>query len=102
MEEKKMNITLPPEKAGGQYANLAIISHSPSEFIMDFATLLPGIQQAIVQSRIIMTPEHAKRLLHALTDKVAKYEEQFGNITEKRTNPVPGSTYPLSFGSGEA
>ena len=65
MEEKKMNISIAPDKAAGTYSNLAVIAHSPSEFVVDFASVLPGIQQANVQSRIIMTPENTKRLEHA-------------------------------------
>jgi len=102
MEEKKMSINLTPEKAAGIYSNLAIIAHSQSEFVADFASMLPGLQQANVQSRIIMTPENAKRLLNALADNVAKYEKQFGTIILNNSKPVPGSTFPLSFGSGEA
>ncbi len=103
MEEKKMNISISPDKAAGTYSNLAIIAHSQNEFIMDFASVMPGIQQANVQSRIIMTPENAKRLLLALQDNVAKYEKQYGQISlSNRQQPIPGSTFPLSFGSGEA
>ena len=101
MEEKKMNVNLSPEVAKGIYANLAIIAHSGSEFILDFASIMPGVQQANVQSRIIFTPENAKRLLFALQDNMSKYEDQFGkvNISGK---PMPGSTIPMSFGGGEA
>lgn len=102
MEEKKMNISIAPDKAGGMYSNLAIIAHSHSEFIMDFASMMPGIQQANVQSRIIMTPENAKRLLLALQENVSKFEQQYGKISLTNQKPVPGSTFPLSFGSGEA
>ena len=98
-----MNISISPEKAAGTYSNLAIIAHSQAEFIVDFASVMPAMQQANVQSRIIMTPENAKRLLLALQDNVSKYEKQFGQITlNTRQQPVPGSTFPLSFGSGEA
>ena len=97
-----MNISIAPDKAAGTYSNLAIIAHSKSEFILDFASVLPGIQQANVQSRVIMTPENAKRLLGALQDNRAKYEKQFGTISLNNGNVIPGSTYPLSFGSGEA
>ncbi len=103
MEEKKMNINIAPDKAAGVYSNLAVIAHSQAEFILDFASVMPGIMQAAVQSRVIMTPENAKRLMLALQDNVAKYENQFGQINlSNRQNPVPGSTFPLSFGSGEA
>ena len=103
MEEKKMNISIAPDKAAGTYSNLAIIAHSQAEFIIDFAGMLPGMQQANVNSRIIMTPENAKRLLFALQDNMAKYEKQFGTINLNNSQkPIPGSTFPLSFGSGEA
>ena len=77
---KQLQIELKPEAAQGAYSNLAIISHSKSEFIIDFATMLPGLQKAVVGNRIIMTPEHAKRLLGALQDNIQKYEGQFGEI----------------------
>ena len=103
MEEKKMNISLSPDKAAGQYSNLAVIAHSQNEFVVDFAGILPGMQQANVLSRIIMTPENAKRLLFALQDNLAKYEKQYGTINiASGQKPIPGSTFPLSFGSGEA
>lgn len=103
MEEKKVNISIAPDKAIGTYSNLAIIAHSQTEFIVDFASTLPGMQQANVHSRIIMTPENAKRLLFALQDNLVKYEKQFGTINlSNNQKPVPGSTFPLSFGSGEA
>ncbi len=79
--EKKMNINLDPQIAGGSYSNLAIISHSESEFVIDFASNLPGLPGPKVNNRIIMTPEHAKRLLAALNDNISKYEAQFGTIS---------------------
>jgi len=82
MEEKKeLSINLKPELASGKYSNLAILTHSKSEFILDFAAMLPGIPQPEVVSRVIMNPEHAKRLLLALQDNVSKYEAQFGAIS---------------------
>lgn len=101
MEEQKLNINLTPEIAEGIYANLAIISHSSSEFVADFIRMMPGLKQATVKSRIILTPEHAKKLLFALQENVAKYEAQFGKIKITGT-PTPGSTIPMSFGGGEA
>ena len=80
-EEKQMKIEIRPEVAGGSYSNLAVITHSNSEFILDFATMLPGLNAAQVSNRIIMTPEHAKRLLNALADNISKYEAQFGSIS---------------------
>ncbi len=78
--EKKIDIEIKPEVAQGRYANLAIITHSSSEFILDFAQNMPGLPKMQVASRIIMTPEHAKRLLGALNDNLRKYESQFGEI----------------------
>ena len=81
MEEQNNNgqlqIELREEVAQGTYANLAIITHSSSEFILDFVRVMPGIPKAGVQSRIIVAPEHAKRLLRALEDNIAKYERVF-------------------------
>jgi hypothetical protein len=80
MEPKKIDIEIKPEVAQGRYANLAIITHSSSEFILDFAQNMPGLPKMQVGSRIIMTPEHAKRLLGALSENIRKYESQFGEI----------------------
>jgi len=79
-EEKKVNINIDPQVAGGVYSNLAIISHSRSEFILDFATNLPGLPGPKVGSRIVMSPEHCKRLLNALAENIGKYESQYGRI----------------------
>lgn len=99
-EEKKpkqnqINIDLPEELADGVYTNLAIISHSHSEFVIDFIRMLPNVPKAKVKSRVILTPEHAKRLLAALSDNVKKYEAQHGSISEKGggNNQFP----PMSF-----
>lgn len=83
MEEVKqhgIDIELSAEVAQGHYSNLAIISHSTSEFILDFAALLPGLPKANVRSRIILTPEHAKRLLLSLQENVARYEANVARI----------------------
>lgn len=101
MEENKLNINLTPEVAEGVYSNLVIVAHSSSEFVLDFVRMMPGIKQANVKSRIILTPEHAKKLLFALQDNLGKYEDQFGKIQLTGT-PNPGSTIPMSFGGGEA
>lgn len=79
-DKKQINFELRPETARGYYSNLAIISHSHSEFVIDFACVLPGMPKPEVGSRILMTPEHAKRLMNALIDNVSKYESQFGTI----------------------
>ncbi len=79
-EKKQIQLELKPEIAKGSYSNLAIISHSQSEFIIDFATVLPGLAKPEISNRIVMTPEHAKRLLNALADNINKFENQFGKI----------------------
>ena len=86
MEQKKneIKIELTPEVANGHYANLAVISHSASEFFLDFIAVAPNMPQAKVQSRIIMTPENAKNLLFALRDNLQKYESTFGEIERKK------------------
>ncbi|MCQ2336973.1 MAG: DUF3467 domain-containing protein [Paludibacteraceae bacterium] len=96
-KENQLNIELPQDVADGTYANLAIIAHSPSEVILDFARVMPNVPKAKVKSRIIMTPEHAKRLLNALQDNIAKYERQYGQIKF----PERTISYPMGFG-GEA
>ena len=91
---KELSLNLPEEVAKGSYANLAIITHSTSEFIIDFAKILPGIPQPSVTNRIIMTPEHAKRLALALQDNLMKYEAQFGEIRlPERGGYVPGAPF---------
>ena len=101
MEEQKLNINLTPEMAEGTYANLAIIAHSNSEFVMDFLRMMPGQKNSNVQSRVIMTPDNAKKLLFALQENIAKFEKQNGTIKINGT-PAPGSTIPMSFGGGQA
>ena len=101
MEEQKLNINLTPEMAEGTYANLAIIAHSNSEFVMDFVRMMPGQKNANVQSRVIMTPDNAKKLLFALQENIAKFEQQNGTIKINGT-PASGSTIPMSFGGGQA
>lgn len=76
----QLQIELKEEVAQGTYSNLAIISHSTSEFILDFVRIMPGLPKAGVQSRIVMTPEHAKRLMFALQDNIVKYEANFAPI----------------------
>lgn len=85
-EGQQLDVELSVETAKGVYSNLAMITHSQAEFIVDFLQMLPGIPKAIVRSRIIMTPLHAKRLLAALSDNVAKFEARFGTIKEPGGN----------------
>lgn len=79
-KENQLQIELKEEIAEGTYANLAIIAHSTSEFVLDFVRIMPGVAKAKVKSRIVMTPEHAKRLAIALQDNLRRYEQQFGEI----------------------
>lgn len=99
-QENQINIELSEEVAEGVYSNLAMIAHSNSEFVIDFIRLMPGVPKAKVKSRIVITPEHAKRLLNALKDNIDKYESSFGAI--KRTDDGPH--FPMNFGGamGEA
>lgn len=90
-QETTIDVELPEDIAEGIYANLAMIAHSNSEFVIDFIRLMPGLPKAKVKSRIILTPEHAKRLLAALKDNIAKYEDAFGDINgEDSAFPFPG------------
>ncbi len=92
--QHKLEFELSPEVAQGQYANLAIIAHSTSEFILDFAAMLPGLQKAKVKSRIVLTPEHAKRLMLSLQENVARYERNFGQINvNKQGHPMNGGGF---------
>ena len=99
-QQNQINIELSEEIAEGIYSNLAMIAHSNSEFVVDFIRLIPGVPKARVKSRIIITPEHAKRLLAALKENIEKYEATFGPI--KRTDEMP--KFPMNFGGtvGEA
>ena len=80
IQQNKITIDLPEDMAEGTYANLAIIAHSQAEFVVDFVRTMPNVPKAKVKSRVILTPSHAKRLLHALTDNIKKYESQYGPI----------------------
>ncbi len=77
---QQINIQLDEKIAEGIYSNLALIAHSPAEFFIDFARMVPGVPKASVQSRIIMTPAHIKFLMNALKENIEKYEKQFGEI----------------------
>lgn len=98
--DQQINVELSEEVAEGTYSNLAMIAHSNSEFVIDFIRLMPGVPKAKVKSRIIMTPDHAKRLLAALKDNINKYEQAFGKIQGGGEGP----SFPLNFGgtAGEA
>lgn len=79
-KDGQLQIELKEDVAQGVYSNLAVIAHSSSEFVMDFVRIMPGVAKAQVKSRIVMTPEHTKRLVLALQDNLRKYEAQFGEI----------------------
>jgi hypothetical protein len=97
-KEGQINIELDETVAEGTYSNLAIINHSMSEFIVDFINVMPGIPKAKVKSRIILTPQHAKRLTKALLDNVTKFEQANGEIKDYEQPPIP-----MNFGpTGEA
>lgn len=87
-------VNLPDEVAKGTYSNMAVIAHSSSEFILDFLRIMPGLQRPEVESRIIMAPEHAKRLLAALQDNIDKYESTFGQIKVPTDMPMGPNITP--------
>lgn len=95
----QINIELDDETAQGIYSNLAVITHSSSEIVVDFIRIMPGINKAKVKSRIILTPEHGKRLLIALKDNITKFESQFGPIKISEQSPP---VIPMTFGGPAA
>lgn len=100
-ESKKtnsLNIEIDEQTAEGTYSNLAIINHSVSEFVVDFVNIMPGNPKSKVKSRIILTPQHAKRLVKALSDNISKFENEHGSIKDYDNPPIP-----LNFGpTGQA
>ncbi len=96
--QNQLNIELPEEVAEGVYSNLAIISHSHTEFVLDFIRIMPNVPKAKVKARVILTPPHAKRLMRALMDNVKKFETQFGVINEPEQPPFP----PMNFNTPAA
>ena len=97
-QQNQINIELTEDVADGIYSNLAVITHSNAEFVVDFVRVLPGVPKAKVKARIVLTPQHAKRLLHALNENIKKYEDQHGKI--KDTEVVQG--IPMNFGGPTA
>ncbi len=93
----QLNIEISEEMAEGQYANLAIITHSHAEFVIDFVSVMPGTPKSKVKSRIIFTPMHAKRFLKALEDNVNRYEAANGNIQDLEQVEIP-----MNFGGPTA
>lgn len=94
-QPNQINIELPEETAEGTYSNLTIVTHSPSEFILDFIQLMPGVPKGKVKSRIVMTPDNAKKLMKAMTENIQKYESTHGTI--KEVGPQ-GTPIPMNFG----
>jgi len=90
----QINIELDEKVAEGIYSNLAIINHSVSEFVLDFVSIMPGTPKSKVKSRIILTPQHAKRLTKALSDNVKRFENAHGEIKDYEQPPIP-----LNFGT---
>lgn len=105
MDEKQpkqgqLNIELSEDVAQGTYSNLAVITHSSAEFVVDFVRIMPGVPKAKVKSRVVLTPEHAKRLLNALQDNISKYEAIHGKIKNIEGGGAPGM--PMNFGGPTA
>ncbi|HDQ44773.1 MAG TPA: DUF3467 domain-containing protein [bacterium] len=90
-QPQQINLELGEKEAEGIYSNFVVISHSPAEFVFDFTRMLPGVPKAKVYARIIMTPQHAKSLLRALTENIEKFENQFGEI--KMLGGDPGKPF---------
>ena len=99
-KQNQLNIELEEEVAQGTYSNLAVITHSNAEFIIDFIRVMPGTPKAKVKSRIILTPEHAKRLLSALNENVTKFEATHGPIKNLQGPSNPG--FPMNLGGPTA
>jgi hypothetical protein len=98
--DNQLSIELNEEVAEGVYTNLAIISHSNSEFIMDFVNIMPGIPKAKVKSRVVMSPQNTKRLIHALNENMKKFEQIHGPV--KMDNSPNNSGFPINFGGPKA
>lgn len=96
-QPQQLNIELSEEIADGIYSNMAMITHSNTEFVIDFIKLMPGVPKAKVKSRILMTPQHAKRLLKALSENIGKYEAAHGTIKDSEMGMLP-----MNFGGPTA
>ncbi len=92
---QQINVELGEKESEGIYSNLALISHSPAEFVLDFTRMLPGVPKTKVYARIIMTPQHAKSFHKALEENITKYEKQFGEI--KIHGAQPDVQQPIGF-----
>ena len=101
-KQQGLQIELPVDVAQGEYANFAIITHGSSDFVIDFARVLPGVPKAQVRSRVILAPEHAKRLLGALQENIMRYEHSFGAIKIPQVKDEPRTIAPFNVQGGEA
>lgn len=103
MKQGQLQIELSPEVVGGVYANMAMIAHSRTEFVVDFVSVMPGAPKAKVQSRVVLAPEHAKRLLYALQENISRYEQAFGPIKFPEVPQAKNRTIaPFGTPQGEA
>jgi hypothetical protein len=93
----QLNIEISEEVADGIYSNLAIITHSNSEFVLDFVRVMPGVPKAKVRARVLLTPQHAKRLMRALADNIGKFEQVHGPIKDTEMPQIP-----MNFGGPAA
>jgi hypothetical protein len=93
-QETQMEVELNEDMAEGVYANLAMIAHSHSEFVLDFIRMMPGVPKAKVKARVVITPEHAQRLLVALQDNIRKYEEEYGKVMAMEDQAF---RFPMNF-----
>lgn len=98
-QKNQLSIELSEAVADGIYSNLAIITHSNAEFVIDFVRVMPGVPKAKVKSRIVLTPQHAKRLMRALADNVSKFESVHGIIDDSKG---PEGAFPMNFGGPTA
>src|ERR1700749_4942720 len=94
-QENQINIELSEEIAEGTYSNLAIIAHSNQELVIDFIKVMPGVPKAKVKSRIVLTPQHAKRFMKAMVDNIKKFEAQHGDIKDLEETLA----IPMNFGT---
>tara|TARA_B100000579_G_scaffold432881_1_gene450581 strand:- start:823 stop:1134 length:312 start_codon:yes stop_codon:yes gene_type:complete len=95
--KNQLNIELKEDMSSGVYSNLVVINHSPSEFVFDFISVMPGLPKAKVNSRVILSPQHAKRLLRVLGENIKNFESKNGNIKD-----LEGTKLPLNFGGPKA
>ena len=101
-QPNQLQLELAQDVAQGEYANLAVITHSTSDFVLDFARVLPGVPKAHIRSRVIMGPEHAKRLLAALQENIIRYERAYGPIRIPEAKGSRGDIAPFEMTTGEA